>query len=129
MRLKDIFPGFFYFFIFVSGEGWGRVGSGVGQSVVFMMRELSFIENHKNIIKIIKIIRKSYKNHKIIKINENPQKSSENHQILRNRGEKKEKFRFLATVLGAVSGSFKKGHFSDFFPDFLMISIFLMNFL
>jgi len=49
----------------------------------------------------------------------NLQKSSKILEKYRNLDEKSEKFRFLATVLGAVSGSFKKGHFSVFFPDFL----------
>jgi len=36
-------------------------------------------------------------------------------------GQKKEKKCFLVTVLGAVSGSFKKDDFSVFFYDFLLI--------
>jgi len=51
-----------------------------------------------------------------------------NHQNFENRGEKKEKKRFLATVLGAVSGSFKKGHFSYFFTSFFIIFLFSYDF-
>jgi len=56
-RGHDIFTEKYFISPSKFGEGWGR-SVRVGQSVVFMMRELSFIENHKNIYKNHKIIRK-----------------------------------------------------------------------
>jgi len=105
----------FYYFIFVSSRGGGRVGSGVGQSVVFMMRELSFIEIIKIFIKIIENHKNSSKYKKSSKIFKNHQKSSKFIEIWMKSRKKND---FWPRCSVQLAGHSKRVIFQSFFLIF-----------